>query len=226
MKINTIQIKYFRSIYNQTIDFGDLNVIAGMNDAGKSNLLKALNLFFNNETGWREAFSFQKDFNINRRSEFEHNTRLKDAREIVIKITFEEINGVKPVWEKHWRSDGTVIDLAFDKNLRRQDRSATGFKPRSRIPSMLQKVKYLYIPALKGPEYISYLVGQLSNILSEKASKDIRGAARGFERELATYLSDITDDIKNALKIDSLLKLPTDLVNIFEKRFLFFLQSH
>lgn len=215
MKIKQIQIKYFRSVYNQTIELGNLNVIAGMNDAGKSNLLKALNLFFNNETGWRESFSFAKDFNLQRLKEFE-SERIKDAREIVIKVTFEEINGSIPVWEKKWRPDGEVPTTPYDLNLKKNERTLTGFKQRSRIPSMLRKVKYLYVPALKGPEYISFLVGQLSNILSEKASKDIRGAATGFEGKLANYLSDITEDIKTALQIDSLLKLPHDLVNIFE----------
>ncbi len=216
MQIKQIQIKYFRSIYNQTIDFGDLNIVAGINDAGKSNLLKALNLFFNNETGWKESFSFSKDFSLQRLQEFEKNRKLKDAKEIVIKITFDEIKGYIPVWEKKWRSDGSVHDNQYDASLKKQDRSSTGFKPRSRIPTMLGKVRYLYIPALKGPDFISYLIGQLSNILSEKASKDIRGAASGFEGKLANYLSDITKDIKEALQIDSLLKLPHNLVNIFE----------
>lgn len=216
MKIKQVQIKYFRSIYNQVIDLGNLSIVAGMNDAGKSNLLKALNLFFNNQTGWKENFSFGKDFNLQRLQEFEASKRLKDAKEIFIKITFEDVNEATPIWEKRWRSDGTVIEAIYDQNLSKSERSATGFKMRSRVPTMLRKIRYLYVPALKGPEYISHLIGQLSNILSEKASRNIRQAATGFEAQLATYLSDITDDIKVALSIDSLLKLPTDLIHIFE----------
>ena len=46
--IEKIEIQYFRSIY-RTIITGveDINVITGKNDVGKSNILRALNLFFN-----------------------------------------------------------------------------------------------------------------------------------------------------------------------------------
>lgn len=44
--IKRIEIQYFRSIYNIVIkDFSGLNMLSGKNDAGKSNVLKALNLF-------------------------------------------------------------------------------------------------------------------------------------------------------------------------------------
>ncbi|MFY7671572.1 AAA family ATPase [Tenacibaculum sp. MEBiC06402] len=54
--IKSIRIKYFRSILNTTrgnikyLPTKDLNIIVGSNDAGKSNYLRALNLFFNNES--------------------------------------------------------------------------------------------------------------------------------------------------------------------------------
>lgn len=46
MKIKQVSVKYFRSIYDQKIKIGDLNIISGLNDSGKSNFLKALTLFF------------------------------------------------------------------------------------------------------------------------------------------------------------------------------------
>ena len=48
--IKKITIKNFRSIVNETIDFSDFNCFVGKNDSGKSNVLKALNLFFNGKT--------------------------------------------------------------------------------------------------------------------------------------------------------------------------------
>ena len=50
MVIREIQIKNFRSIRNMTISARKHNVIVGLNDVGKSNILRALNLFFNNQT--------------------------------------------------------------------------------------------------------------------------------------------------------------------------------
>lgn len=50
LRIKHIRIKNFRSIVDLSIDVGKMNIFVGLNDAGKSNVLKALNLFFNGET--------------------------------------------------------------------------------------------------------------------------------------------------------------------------------
>ena len=45
--ISEIEIGYFRSIYKINIsNIGDMAVFFGRNDSGKSNILRALNLFF------------------------------------------------------------------------------------------------------------------------------------------------------------------------------------
>ncbi len=41
----------------------DLTVIVGDNDCGKSNVLRALNLFFNGETNPSVPFNFLDDYN-------------------------------------------------------------------------------------------------------------------------------------------------------------------
>ena len=217
LEIQTIHIRYFRSIYNEKIKVGDINTFVGLNDAGKSNVLKALNLFFNGDTGWREPFNFSTDFNKDRQSKFDAPKPPKESKEIVITLIFRKVNDAVPVWTKKWKSDGSFSELQSDRATPKVERNNdTGFRPRSRIPSMLQKIKYYYVPALKGPEYISFLVGRFSEIISEKARNDILGAANGFEDRLSGYLQDITGDIKNILEIQSLLKLPKNLVKIFE----------
>lgn len=45
LKIKHIHIKNFRSIVNTMLDIEEMNIFVGLNDAGKSNVLKALNLF-------------------------------------------------------------------------------------------------------------------------------------------------------------------------------------
>lgn len=102
LAIRSISIKYFRSITSMTMTVERLNVFVGLNDVGKSNVLKALNLFFNGETDYNEKFSFEKDFS----KLFPLNS--KKAREIIIKITFMVPSGYKGcgeyIWEKRWRS--------------------------------------------------------------------------------------------------------------------------
>ncbi len=47
MKIKHIYIKNFKSIYELEIDCNDLSIFVGKNSVGKSNMLLALDLFFN-----------------------------------------------------------------------------------------------------------------------------------------------------------------------------------
>lgn len=49
MKLVKMRIENFRSYDNVEVELSDLSVIIGQNDAGKSTLLDALNIFFENE---------------------------------------------------------------------------------------------------------------------------------------------------------------------------------
>ncbi len=66
--IKQIEIKNFRSFgnrkkeSNKVFKIADLNIISGANDSGKSNILRALNLFFNGNTSLYQFFDFEKDF--------------------------------------------------------------------------------------------------------------------------------------------------------------------
>jgi AAA15 family ATPase/GTPase len=58
-----VEIQYFRSIYK--LELNNLNrmvVITGTNDIGKSNILRALNLFFNGFTEEGKSFDFKEEF--------------------------------------------------------------------------------------------------------------------------------------------------------------------
>ncbi|WP_298507089.1 AAA family ATPase [uncultured Maribacter sp.] len=66
--IEQIEIKNFRSFGNRKKESYKvtkclpLNIISGANDSGKSNILRALNLFFNKKTDLTNFFDFDKDF--------------------------------------------------------------------------------------------------------------------------------------------------------------------
>jgi len=52
MKIKSITLKNFRAYKDETIvEFGDLTTFVGMNDIGKSTVLEALDIFFNDGNG-------------------------------------------------------------------------------------------------------------------------------------------------------------------------------
>lgn len=85
--IRQISIRNFRSIASADIDSDWITTLVGANDAGKSNVLRALNLFFNGQTGFREDFAFARDYN-----QFAP-PRKKKTPEIEIRLRFELPSG-------------------------------------------------------------------------------------------------------------------------------------
>ena len=82
--IEKVEIKHFRSCLGtpqryifEITDLAKLNVFSGANDSGKSNILRALNLFFNNEIASGIPFEFDRDFFIGK----------KDAGHKVIEVS-------------------------------------------------------------------------------------------------------------------------------------------
>lgn len=61
--IKKIEITNFRSLTSVTLnDVADMNVVFGENDVGKSNVLRALNLFLNDETAPGAPYRFEVDY--------------------------------------------------------------------------------------------------------------------------------------------------------------------
>jgi AAA15 family ATPase/GTPase len=85
--IDEIEISYFRSFYKIKLrDIKDLNIIFGKNDSGKSNIVRALNLFFNFSPDHDNGFEFPIDFNESRAKEANES---EDVRKFLyVKVTF------------------------------------------------------------------------------------------------------------------------------------------
>ncbi|GAA0878974.1 ATP-binding protein [Algoriphagus jejuensis] len=82
MRIKTIKIKNFRSYKDEVeIEFGDLTAFVGKNDIGKSTVLEALDIFFNDGKG---VIKLDKD-DVNKQSLTNGDT------ETVFSVCFEEL---------------------------------------------------------------------------------------------------------------------------------------
>lgn len=82
MKINSIKIENFRGYQNETkIELNNLSVFVGKNDVGKSTILEALDIFFNENKG---VIKLDKD-DINKECKKIGNTEVK------ISVTFSEL---------------------------------------------------------------------------------------------------------------------------------------
>ena len=205
--IRNITIKNFRSIRRGSIRAEAFNVFVGMNDAGKSNVLKALNLFFNDQVDSNSPFDYQRDFS------YLFPPKSKEAKAITISIQFEIpssfIDGGIYTWEKVWNRTGQILDEI-------KNEAGESPVPRSRIPAALRRVKYRYVPAVKSPDYYKTLLGDLYASVSASLDSTLKESVDTFSDSLSTYTHSITSDVFKRLELSSQLTVPSDLNEIFK----------
>jgi AAA15 family ATPase/GTPase len=80
MIVKSVSIRNFRSIESVQVQCSDIVGFYGSNDAGKSNILRALNLFFNNQTDYQTNFDFRADFNAHKQ------TPKQKAKEVIVEL--------------------------------------------------------------------------------------------------------------------------------------------
>lgn len=157
--IERIEIQYFRSIYRETItDVGDINVITGKNDAGKSNVLRALNLFFNNCIINEGDFNFSENYNLKRLEEVRDT--IKGRQFIQIKITFirgnryERTLPEKFTVTKKWNREDEFPQITDNIEILLRN-SGRSFNDRSKasLTRYLNNIRYVYIPAIKDKKF-------------------------------------------------------------------------
>lgn len=203
--ISSIQIRNFRSIRNQTLECKNLNVLVGENDVGKSNVLKALNLFFCGQTDYGVDFDFQRDFTYMFPPKSHH------TKEIVIEIKFlipdTYMEKGEYIWRKTWRITGVTEEFLNSK----------GEKPsmRSKVPSALKKIKYRYVPAVKSKEYYKSLLSELYYTVSAVIDSPLEPSVEEFSRVLQDYTKSISDEVSNRIGLSSSLSIPENLSGLF-----------
>lgn len=202
MYIKEIRIKNFRSIKDCSIVLDNINVFYGLNDVGKSNVLKALNLFFNNTISHNESFSFDKDFcNFS-------STPHKKAKEIKISLLLQPPKSYSDnkefLWEKTWRRDGLHKDSLFNIE-----------DGRNKKYTWAKKLKYRYIPAMKDDLYFSNLLSELYNTLSSSISNSLTSASDNFLSIIKKSTKELSDDLYKQLNFKSEIDLPPDLSSLF-----------
>jgi len=94
MKIQKIEIKNYRSLHNLTIYPKDILALVGRNNSGKSNLIKALELFFEGSTRL-----------INDECFYNHKTK----EPIEIFITFEQLSDWEKEQFKPWMDEDKLV---------------------------------------------------------------------------------------------------------------------
>lgn len=222
--IKSIHIENFRSIKSIDADLASLAIFVGRNDSGKSNILRALNLFFNNQTNPAVEFAFAEDYN------FFAPVRARKAKEVVVRIevalpeTYHATNGQVVIWTKSWREDGLWSEdydyygQRITKNKRgREIRENVDIPEKSNVHALLRKIEFEYVPAIKDSDYFDDLRGRIYGIISDVATRTFHESSTAFEQSIGDHLTELTTSITASLGFDTRLALPRDLYHIFER---------
>ncbi|MDD3182587.1 MAG: AAA family ATPase [Alphaproteobacteria bacterium] len=214
-KIRSVHIENFRSIKKIDIECKDLTVFVGQNDCGKSNILRALNLFFNGETDNGYKLNFDIDFNKNLK---------KRTKKIVVELILElpknyhDTNGSHIKWTKIWYKNKPMDDeyhgyRDFDTNRPKK----VDIKAKSNVHALLSRINFEYIPAIRSPEYFGQLRSRIYKAIAQSAEKDFRDKSKKLEGAITDNVKTLIDDVKEILQEDTSLMLPNDMSTVFEK---------
>ncbi|MDU8928314.1 AAA family ATPase [Alisedimentitalea sp. MJ-SS2] len=220
LHITKIDIRNFRSVRNLSLSPSKLAVLVGKNDSGKSNVLRALNLFFNGRTMPADDLDFEIDHNI-------FNQPNRRAKEITIKLeiavpeSYRDTNGDYVVWERRWRFEGLVHDEYSGRRSVAGPRGGARVETveipkQSNVHALLRNINFVYVPAIKDLEYFSELRASIYDIIAEVADREFRNSSQDFEQSISDQLQDLTTQITASLGFRSRLALPKDLSHIFE----------
>ncbi len=242
--IDKVEIKYFRSFLDKKIEIqniNDLNIFSGKNDCGKSNILRALNLFFNFETDLGKSINFNEDFSKFRKIEIKNDKvqrkkgSEKEIREqrsfISIKVHFNLINSSskyslpdkfwisrtwKPTSEYNKPDEKDNIIVEYKKKNRKNLKKGYEGRLSQSKTIFLSKIKYEYIPAIKDKNFQSYLLSKLQETILSASNTDIVNASKKLEIQLAKAAGKLYAEFEKETSIKSNLKIPESLIDFFK----------
>lgn len=225
--INKISIKYFRSLHSAELkNIRDLNVITGRNDVGKSNILKALNLFFNNQTDWESAYNFYDNFSKKRLEEVRQES-VKGKQFISIKIDFIRPDNFKNSLpenfsvERKWHRDSQIYVQSDNlSNLDKQSKLPSSITTAQRsLAKLLNRIHFEYVPAIKDRTYINNLLARLQRSLLDSTieqDKTLMETASNLASHIESQIYELRSDFESATSIQTVIAPPKNISSLFQ----------
>ncbi|WP_145857116.1 ATP-dependent nuclease [Pedobacter suwonensis] len=205
--IEQITISKFRSIgTEESFETLDLNIFSGSNDSGKSNYLKALNLFFTGHSELNIRYSSESDFNKWYR---DNNIRGERNIEIEVKIAkgnYGDKDGINQgfIAKKIFRVDGGQEFKFADINGME---ILPGSKSHNKANGVItEKFRYVYIPAIRDAKFrenLQQLIQEIAKSTDKRfKSQDLKEAFEKMELGIDSQLKELTSYVKSLMNID------------------------
>lgn len=208
--INKIHIKYFRSLYN--VEFEQisetLTAFTGTNDIGKSNVLRALNLFFNNNTDVDETIDFERDFSYIRKKELRERIKTRQLIQITLEMSSPEQYKSLPKTfsiSRNFDRYNQGSDFIFENQI------SSDKKKLAVARRFINSIQFTYIPAIKDKETFLQILQSLKSHLPPLQKEDLDL----FNKRLHDYGIELKEDFKTKLNLSPLLSLPSTTKELF-----------
>ncbi|HDX0924056.1 TPA: AAA family ATPase [Stenotrophomonas maltophilia] len=208
MFISSVRVTNFRSLVDLHVDFSVYTALVGLNDAGKSNVLRALNLFFNQETDVDEPLVFERDFSQKAK------VGKKKAREIVIELELQPPMHYRDAGAIIWRKVYRAGQQSLIDEIRRKD--GRQFPPNSRVNYWARSLAFEYVPAVRGRPFFNILKRRLHAALAATVAGKLKDASGMFLEGLRVEVAKIEQDSMRLLDLKTEFSLPEDLGDLFE----------
>ena len=207
--IKRIDIGYFRSIYKATLDgLGGTTVLFGRNDAGKSNVLRALNLFFNGETNPGQPFELDRDLSHARVAEMKDLT--SSRRLAYVKIEFRTPTSYQPsLGKSFWVKKTWSLNAQAEPSVSDSLKGARN----TYLKRLLNKISFHYVPAIKDRRIFESLLSATYQVLASDPA--FRDSLRPFSEQLQSSTRDLSEGLFSNLNATSVIAPPTDLTDLF-----------
>lgn len=206
--IEKVEISKFRSLGdNNVITCGKINIFSGSNDSGKSNVIKALNLFFNDRTDIFTGFNPENDFN-----KWFKDRNARGQRNVTIKVhvtkgAYKDPRGINKgfIAEKIFGIDGSIQTnfyiLNDDNRVELLPHDSASYK---RADSVIRnQISFIYISAIRDIDFRKYIQRQLLEI-TNSGNGQLGDIFRQLKEELNLTFTDFGRDLHKFIDINVL----------------------
>lgn len=225
--IRSVSIKYYRSINSERLsDLKQINIITGSNDVGKSNVIRALKLFFDGTNDRGQAIDFYEEFSHSRLQVVRQES-VKGKQFIQIEVefncqgAFEKTLPNRFKVRKTWFKDPAIpprIDNDLDKHIKAGKIQTSPTKAEGSLQRFLGSIQFTYVPAIKDRQFFNTIFDDLQTVLvgqnGEKTSK-LDQELKAFNSELQTAAFELRNDFLDRTGISARISLPTDYRELF-----------
>lgn len=206
--IEKVEISKFRSLgENNIIVCGKINIFSGSNDSGKSNVIKALNLFFNDRTDIFTNFNPENDFN-----KWFKDRNARGQRNVTIKVyikrgAYKDPAGINKgfVAEKIFGIDGSIQTNFYVMNAEnKEEKLPHDSASHKRADSVIRnQISFIYIPAIRDLDFRRYIQRQLLEI-TNSGNGQLGDIFKKLKAELNSTFTDFGKDLHKFIDINVL----------------------